>query len=125
MNTRMIASSPDVPAAPTTMHLVDGATWVPLHERRLATTVDGRSGTEPSHAASEPPLLDLSRPGCTRACTQLVRRRSCVASGGGSRVVLTRVMLRHLVFGPLNGSHAKLCGRSRVPKPERRGGCRQ
>ena len=24
-----------------------------------------------------------------------------------------------------NGSHAKLCGRSRVPKPKRRAGCRQ
>ena len=24
-----------------------------------------------------------------------------------------------------NGSHAKLCGRFRVPKPERRGGCRR
>jgi hypothetical protein len=28
------------------------------------------------------------------------------------------------LFGPPNGSHAKLCGRSRVPKPERRAGCR-
>ena len=26
---------------------------------------------------------------------------------------------------PPNGSHAKLCGRSRVPKPTRRAGCRQ
>jgi hypothetical protein len=26
---------------------------------------------------------------------------------------------------PPNGSHAKLCGRSRVPKPKRRGGCRR
>jgi hypothetical protein len=27
-------------------------------------------------------------------------------------------------FGPPNGSHAKLCGRFRAPKPERRAGCR-
>jgi len=27
--------------------------------------------------------------------------------------------------GLANASHAKLCGRSRVPKPERRGGCRR
>jgi hypothetical protein len=31
--------------------------------------------------------------------------------------------LRSASAGLANGSHAKLCGRSRVPKPERRGGC--
>jgi hypothetical protein len=36
-----------------------------------------------------------------------------------------RHAVRSASAGLANGSHAKLCGPSRVPKPERRGGCRE
>jgi hypothetical protein len=43
----------------------------------------------------------------------------------GMRSLMETVPLAERVIRPANGSHAKLCGRSRVAKPNRRAGCRQ
>jgi len=62
-------------------------------------------------------------PATTTPCAH--GRRPETTTGQTGAAVLAPVHPRCVVSGAANGSHAKLCGRSRVPKPKRRGGCRQ